>query len=776
MKRPLSLIVLLFFFGQLSAQKLSTLFSKNASKFEKWEATLQTGDTESLLADCQSIVTTKENSLDAAFAMTMMGEVNLMDDMTDEAMEYFEKALPIFEQNKVYEGIGTCLYKIGNIKGGYGENEEGIVAFDKAIGFSERRNLPDLKYYSLRGKSNLLLDKPKEMTEVLKLLVELADWTREPAKQKESYKLIFDHYKSNVNLNPAIYFADKLQPLLEDAYEKVEVLRALGDIYRQQRKYKLAERQLEEAMTLATKKDDFSNQMTIATELCEVAIAQQNWAKATKNSQKAVQLAEQEEVLDLRAKNYRYLGFIDEQDGKIESALSHYEEALNYYESVEHPEVADIKISLGQLHDGKGETKKAHQYISEAIAAKENNIEDLSLVNAKLLLSQLELKLGNYERASELLEANSSVAKKMNNLYMLRSITSDVPNAFAQQEGYLAASQFSDQYEILADSSNMLDKSDAIYNLKLEYDIEKNKRRLAESESQRLEQESELQSKNFMVWLFGAGGLLALILGVFRYYATKKNTQLNKQRIQFLEQDQKARELELDVMRKEQESKRLRSMIEGEEKERRRVGQELHDGLGALLASVKMRISAIQNDLPQISAQISYVKAEELIDEACHTVREISHNMKPGVLDHYGLEYAINQMCETIAHSKKIDVNFIPFGLKQPLDDMVIVTIFRIVQELLKNIVVHADASEVIVQLTIEDGNINLTVEDDGKGFDVSQVKARPGIGMSNIKSRVGFLNGSLDIDSKPGEGSTFTIDIPYGNEELAASQQPLIA
>ena len=201
--------------------------------------------------------------------------------------------------------------------------------------------------------------------------------------------------------------------------------------------------------------------------------------------------------------------------------------------------------------------------------------------------------------------------------------------------------------------------------------------------------------------------------------------------------------------------------IEGEEKERRRVARDLHDGLGAVLATAKMRINALENEIPDIRKMNSFQKAEGLLDEAVSTVREISHNMVPHMLEQYGLEYAIEAMCDHISKTQNLEVTFIPFGLEAEMADMVKVSIYRIIQELLRNVVKHAEASEAIVQISIEQNDLMMIVEDNGKGFDPEKIpRKNRGIGLNSLTSRVQYLGGEMRIESDV-TGSTFTVHVP---------------
>ena len=180
-----------------------------------------------------------------------------------------------------------------------------------------------------------------------------------------------------------------------------------------------------------------------------------------------------------------------------------------------------------------------------------------------------------------------------------------------------------------------------------------------------------------------------------------------------------------------------------------------------MLATVKLQINALEQEAPELMESENYQKAESYIDEACTTIREIAHNLTPTVLEQNGLEAVMENMCIRVATVNKIQIDYIPFGLEKPIPEKSKIEIYRITQELLRNIIKHADANNVIVQITNDDGRVDLVVEDDGKGFDKNAVNFEKGIGIDNIQSRVAFLGGHVDIDSEKGEGTTFSVHIP---------------
>ncbi|MEL6672263.1 MAG: sensor histidine kinase [Bacteroidota bacterium] len=226
----------------------------------------------------------------------------------------------------------------------------------------------------------------------------------------------------------------------------------------------------------------------------------------------------------------------------------------------------------------------------------------------------------------------------------------------------------------------------------------------------------------------------------------------------------KQSQLRIDDMLKGQELDRLYTKIEAQERERKRIAKELHDGLGATLATVQMFLESIdfsKNPL-QVEQSRQYDKANHLLTEACQDVRTISRDMYNNYLMKFGLVAAIQNHITKINQTNKVVIHFYDHGISDRLTDKLEVNAFRIVQELLSNALKHAEAQEITVTLTLNGNNLNIMVEDDGIGFDSKKAfQIGDGMGLNNIKARLQELGGSLDIDSGKGNGTTFNLDIP---------------
>ena len=228
-----------------------------------------------------------------------------------------------------------------------------------------------------------------------------------------------------------------------------------------------------------------------------------------------------------------------------------------------------------------------------------------------------------------------------------------------------------------------------------------------------------------------------------------KNEELNRQRI-------------LELLR-EQELVSVHAMLNGQEAERRRIAQDLHDRLGSLLATVKLYFHIGREQLQQLpdKQQEKHRQGIALLDDACQEVRRIAHNMVSGVLMKFGLVAALQDMAQAITNSNKLHMQVMAHGLDDRLDIHMEIALYRMVQELVSNTLKHAQATELVVQLTRHEHSLNLLVEDNGIGFSPDQLKPGQGLGLQGIEARAAQLQGTISIDSGLGSGTTISVDLP---------------
>ncbi|MCY1526893.1 Oxygen sensor histidine kinase NreB [compost metagenome] len=204
-----------------------------------------------------------------------------------------------------------------------------------------------------------------------------------------------------------------------------------------------------------------------------------------------------------------------------------------------------------------------------------------------------------------------------------------------------------------------------------------------------------------------------------------------------------------------------RAVLDAEERERRRIAGDLHDGVGQMLSAALLNLNLLFKRLDlneENSRQATH--SLSLVNDCYDEMRSISHQMMPNALIKAGLASAVKEFLNKI-DSNILKINLEVIGLNQRLDEQTETVIYRVIQETVNNVIKHAEASKLNISLIKDEEGITVTIEDNGKGFDKSKGNLKAGIGITNMLSRVAFLKGTLDIDTAPGKGTLVAIHLP---------------
>lgn len=389
-------------------------------------------------------------------------------------------------------------------------------------------------------------------------------------------------------------------------------------------------------------------------------------------------------------------------------SITHYKKALtfineihdNYYKN-------DLILELGTSYAFNKDYTNALNYLEEAlkVSKTENTIEIQVKAHAKL--AQIHEALNNTKQAYFHLKQNTQLKDSLLNVNHLKQI-------------------------------NLLEK---------QYQSEKKDREIAENKSFLEHKQLELtkNKNNLILALISGFILLLLVLGLWLFFT----------------QRQKLKNAEISKLEQERDITKLQALIEGEEKERIRIAQDLHDGINGDLSSIKFQLSSIDIEALSTENKNLFNKAVSMIDDSCDQVRNISHNLSPTAIVDFGLVNSVKNYCSKLEQFHPIKINFQHFGNNIKLPKNIETVIYRIIQELTNNIIKHANATEALVQINSHENNIFITVEDNGTGF--NQNTKNTGIGLKNIASRIAFLNATLDEEHNP-NGTTFSINVDLNN------------
>ena len=313
-----------------------------------------------------------------------------------------------------------------------------------------------------------------------------------------------------------------------------------------------------------------------------------------------------------------------------------------------------------------------------------------------------------------------------------------------------AALKYLERHSDLRDSLLSEENTNRISELNIQFETAQKDQ---EIEQQQIKLEQERRNRNFFIAL---ALLLSTLAGVVFIYF--RNRARLAQRI--ADQEKIIHRQETEQLQKEKELVELTATLETQEKERNRIARDLHDGLGSMMSGISSQIEYLRaQPYVEQAAQPHLTQLREMVKEASSELRRTSYELMPAKLLRQGLEAAISDLClnllvkNGIEPSLEINMDLNTLNPEQQL------TLYRIIQELLNNVVKHAEAKTAMIQFTRFDEEVSLVVEDDGKGFDVTARKLEGGLGLGSLGSRVSLLKGFLDIASTPGVGTTVTMN-----------------
>ena len=207
------------------------------------------------------------------------------------------------------------------------------------------------------------------------------------------------------------------------------------------------------------------------------------------------------------------------------------------------------------------------------------------------------------------------------------------------------------------------------------------------------------------------------------------------------------------------ENRLMTAVLRTEERQRATLSRELHDGLGPLLSSAKMSLSALQRAEMDDKSHEMLRNTSAVIDEAIRSLREISNNLSPHVLNNFGLVRGIKNFVDRVAMMQSREIIFRTRLGEERFDANIEVILYRVVCELVNNSLKHSECSRIFIELNTMGDRIIVDYRDNGKGFNLREVENQ-GMGLSNIKSRISSLGGKIRIDSKPSAGMTAHVEV----------------
>lgn len=220
----------------------------------------------------------------------------------------------------------------------------------------------------------------------------------------------------------------------------------------------------------------------------------------------------------------------------------------------------------------------------------------------------------------------------------------------------------------------------------------------------------------------------------------------------------------LQRLENERQQSLLKATIEGQERERKRLAKDLHDGMGSLLSGLSLNLKFQKSRENPNSEQFAFLsEACKLVDESIQNVRTVSHNLMPATLENFGLISAMKECIQSLNRTEELDIQINSINAPFKISNTVALGLLRVFQELVQNTIKHADASKIIVTITYNSDSIWLNYSDNGRGFDLIE---SGGLGIKNMQSRIQALDGVLHIAQENSSGFSVYIEVPLELKE----------
>jgi len=480
------------------------------------------------------------------------------------------------------------------------------------------------------------------------------------------------------------------------------------------------------------------------------------WDEALKMQQEALEYFQRTGNLYLETHLLARMSRVYSDKGDNEKSLA-LKRAFSTKNKILKDTVLDIAVAKYEVeHNGKiGKYAIARYEASNALRLAEQIKRNDYITWGQFSVGHYSLLDRDYTMAIFFLKKAERSAPR-SNVMMRRDICRHLSTAYASLDSLELALHYASRAEEIGDTLLSQERTAALQRLALQFDTREKRREIKQLEEEK--SAAQEKSKQQQQGLAALGVALAAVLLALFFIVRDYNHRIRASKVIAAQKEeinqQKIRDLENTL-----KIETMQSMLAGQESERQRVAQDLHDSVGGLLAAAKIQLESMTAKKPQLAEDEDWGKIRSLLDETVSETRHIARNMQPSALLEFGLVTALRDLTARV-HGKGVPhITFQHFGEFEGIDRSVALNCYRIIQELVQNSLKHAQANEILVQITRTDNQVALLVEDDGKGFDPENTQK--GMGTDNVARRTQFLKGELSVQTAVGQGTSTLVTLP---------------
>lgn len=439
----------------------------------------------------------------------------------------------------------------------------------------------------------------------------------------------------------------------------------------------------------------------------------------------------------MMAKIYNSLGYAYDELKDYDSAIFCYNQAYDLgKKSNNQYRMGMSRINICSALESQNKFDDAKECLTETIAFLKANGMKPYLVNVYTTLLNLQLNTDQNDAALRTIDSIKFYIKT----YPAEHIRLQIPKmeymAFQAKGNYKAALERFKKYTSLSDSAKAASKLLELEEMRLTFETEKKNQELKAAKRENILKDQR-NTKTRFLWI-SSSVILLLILGLVLVVGNRRQIKRKRE----IAENKVANQVAV-----------LKATIDGQEQERKRIAQELHDGIGQQFTAIKMAYEVLADKVDEKTEKMS-----NLIEHAAQDVRNLSHRMMPKVLQDIGLNAALSDLVEALQNKGNVKLSYTTRNMDIRLGETEEINLYRIAQELLNNALKHAQASEINLMLYKADGKVILLVSDNGVG---TKLDGREGHGFMNINSRAETIGAEYFIETSLGEGFTFTLKLP---------------
>ena len=576
---------------------------------------------------------------------------------------------------------------------------------------------------------------PEAASEYLTELEKLVNTNESGHKAFQYFSLLSLNQLHKHEYLKSIASAEKALSIRKDATPKevIEVFATIGTCHYYQSNYRDAINTHLSSLRICEANELEDVKAGILNNLATVYISMSDFDKTETNLKKALQLLEiyPDEYEKGRAiGNMAIVYAMQEKYAQAETwFLKNVEFHLNRGDTIS---AGKAYNNLGVLYERTNQLQKSLQYYQQAlkIAQKTSDkaSEALGYQNVAMALS----KLQKFDKAIKFYETGLKMTRELGNRDKLRDGLLGISEMYESMGDTKNALDYHKQYFMLNDSLVNEQHLNAVSELEIKYETEKKEKEILALSEQKLMDKAALARQDTWIKRLSFGLLAAFLAFGVVFIMFRQHSRVQKQ------------------------NELIEAITETQIAERKRIAQDLHDSIGGSLA---MLINKLQITSDMIKGENDIHQSIESLKKTSEQVRQISHNLMPGELVKFGLVPAIQTILDQLS-TAQIQAQLFTHAMETRIDPSKEIHLYRIFQEIVQNVIKHAQAKNVMVYLNRHKKQLSLMVEDDGMGMS-DETSQKKGLGLNNIMARVQYLRGSFNIDSHQNRGTTISIEIP---------------